>query len=83
MEAELQQLRRDVTPATEVSMVQASFSQPVSAVVAATAANDKPNFYYSPRTDEFPGGIEARPRTIEVGAHSMAGTLCREMRLSR
>ncbi|KAK3280327.1 hypothetical protein CYMTET_11825 [Cymbomonas tetramitiformis] len=39
VEAELQQLRHEVTAATEVSMVQASFTPPVSAVVVETVAN--------------------------------------------
>ncbi|KAK3288913.1 hypothetical protein CYMTET_3631 [Cymbomonas tetramitiformis] len=76
VEAELQQLRSEVTTATGVSMVQASFAPPVSAVVAATAANDAPSFSYSAPTDEFVGGIAmlpppAGPRTIEVGACSL------------
>ncbi|KAK3252479.1 hypothetical protein CYMTET_38223 [Cymbomonas tetramitiformis] len=72
VDAELQQLRREVTAATEVSMVQASFTPPVSAVVAATAATDAPSYRYSAPTDEFKGGIEmvpppAGPHTIEMG----------------
>ncbi|KAK3244645.1 hypothetical protein CYMTET_45751, partial [Cymbomonas tetramitiformis] len=71
--------RPDPHTATEVSMVHASFTQPVSAVVAATTGNDAPSFFYSAPTDEFPGGIEmvpppAGPRTIEMSAHSV-GTL--------
>ncbi|KAK3268288.1 hypothetical protein CYMTET_23197, partial [Cymbomonas tetramitiformis] len=58
----------------------ASFTPPVSAVVAATAANDAPSYFNSAHTDEFAGGIEevpppAGPRTIEVGAHYSMGTL--------
>ncbi|KAK3252789.1 hypothetical protein CYMTET_37931 [Cymbomonas tetramitiformis] len=76
VEAELQQLRRDVTAVTEVSMVQASFTPPVSAVVAATAAIDAPSYCIMAPTDEFTGGIDVlpppeRPRTVEMGAHSM------------
>ncbi|KAK3247293.1 hypothetical protein CYMTET_43202 [Cymbomonas tetramitiformis] len=72
VEAELQQLGRDVAAATEVSMVQASFAPPVSAVVAATADSGLPSYYLSTPTDEFVGGIEmlhppAGPRTIEMG----------------
>ncbi|KAK3275042.1 hypothetical protein CYMTET_16809 [Cymbomonas tetramitiformis] len=58
-------------------MVQASFTPPVSAVVAATAAIDAPSYCIRAlSTDEFAGGIDVipppeRPRTIEVGAHSM------------
>ncbi|KAK3289013.1 hypothetical protein CYMTET_3540 [Cymbomonas tetramitiformis] len=68
VEAELKQLRRDVAAATEVSMVHASFSQPVSAVVAATTANDKPNFTYSAPTDEFARGCSGRARCTVVAA---------------
>ncbi|KAK3248715.1 hypothetical protein CYMTET_41830 [Cymbomonas tetramitiformis] len=77
VEAELQQLRREVTTATEVSMVQASFTRRLSAAGAATAANDAPSYCFSAPTDEFAGGIElvpppaGRPRTIEMGACSM------------
>ncbi|KAK3272771.1 hypothetical protein CYMTET_18951 [Cymbomonas tetramitiformis] len=57
-------------------MVQASFTPPVSAVVAATAATDAPSYFYSEPMDEFTGGIEAvppptGPRTIEMSAYSM------------
>ncbi|KAK3271349.1 hypothetical protein CYMTET_20292 [Cymbomonas tetramitiformis] len=65
-----------MTAATEVSVVQASFSQPASAVVAASAAIDAPSYCLAAPTDEFPGGIEVLPplegpRTVEMGAHSM------------
>ncbi|KAK3271913.1 hypothetical protein CYMTET_19761 [Cymbomonas tetramitiformis] len=76
VEAELQQLRRDVTAAAEVSMVQTSFSQPASTVVAASAAIDAPSYCLAAPTEEFPGGMDVLPppggpRTIEMGAHSM------------
>ncbi|KAK3237093.1 hypothetical protein CYMTET_52802 [Cymbomonas tetramitiformis] len=79
VETEQQQQRSEVAAATGVSMMQASFAPPLSAVVAATTANDAPNFTYSAPSDEFTGGIEevpppAGPRTIEMGAHCM-GTL--------
>ncbi|KAK3262385.1 hypothetical protein CYMTET_28757 [Cymbomonas tetramitiformis] len=76
VETELKQLRSEVAAATGLSMVHTSFAPPVSAVVAATTANDAPSFCYSVPSDTFAGGIEevpppAGPRTIEVGAHSM------------
>eukprot|EP00854_Cymbomonas_tetramitiformis_P006450 gene6450-biopygen6492 len=79
VEIELKQLRSEVAAATGVSMVQGSFAPPVSAVVAATTANDALSFSYSAPSGEFAGGIEevpppAGPRTIETDAHSM-GTL--------
>ncbi|KAK3274967.1 hypothetical protein CYMTET_16881 [Cymbomonas tetramitiformis] len=59
VEAELQQLRREVTTAAEASMVQASFTPPVSAVAAATAANGAPSVCISAPTDEFAAGVAA------------------------
>ncbi|KAK3245282.1 hypothetical protein CYMTET_45139 [Cymbomonas tetramitiformis] len=56
VEIELKQLRSEVAAATGVSMVQGSFAPPVSAVVAATTANDALSFSYSAPSGEFAGG---------------------------